>query len=179
MSAPTDPGLRDAAVLVPLFRDASGEPMLVLIRRTEGGIHGGQLAFPGGQRANDDASLYDTALRETREEIGLAPAAVTRLAELPALHTRVSGFRVHPFLARITRPPLWHPHPAEIAEVLEWPIASFARPGAHDSSLERFDGRPQPMRIPFYHVGPHRLWGVSYRILHPLLPRLLAGEFPL
>ncbi|MFI5371037.1 MAG: NUDIX hydrolase [Candidatus Eisenbacteria bacterium] len=177
MSAPSDPGLRDAAVLVPVFRDRSGESVLVLIRRTEGGIHGGQLAFPGGQRAASDASLYDTALRETEEEIGLAPQAVTRLAELPVLHTRVSGFRVQPYLASISRPARWQPHPAEIAEVLEWPIASFARPGAHDSSMERFDGWPEPMRIPFYHVGPYRLWGVSYRILHPLLPRLLAGEF--
>jgi len=179
MNTASDPALRDAAVLVPLYRDVAGEPVLVLIRRTEGGIHGGQLAFPGGQRADEDATLYDTALRETEEEIGLTRSTVTRLADLPPLQTRVSGFCVHPFLARITRPPVWRPHPAEIAEVIECRIATLARPEAHDSSLERFDGWPEPVRISFYRVGPHRLWGVSYRILHPLLPRLVAGEFPI
>jgi len=179
MSTASGPALRDAAVLVPLYRDVAGEPVLVLIRRTEGGIHGGQLAFPGGQRAEGDASLYDTALRETEEEIGLTRSTVTRLSDLPPLQTRVSGFRVFPFLARITRPAVWRPHPAEIAEVIECRITALARPEAHDSRLERFDGWPEPVRVAFYRVGPPRLWGVSYRILHPLLPRLVAGEFPI
>jgi 8-oxo-dGTP pyrophosphatase MutT (NUDIX family) len=177
MEASIAPRLRDAAVLVPVFRDASGTPSVVVIRRTEGGIHGGQLAFPGGQRAEHDATLYDTALREAQEEIGLDPRVVTPLTELPPVNTRVSGFMVHPFLARIERPAAWRPDPREIAEVLELPLESFARPGAHDSIMERFSGWPAPVRIDFYHVGGHRLWGVSYRILHPLLPRLLAGEW--
>ncbi len=177
MEVTTDPRVRHAAVLVPLYRDAADELTVVLIRRTEGGIHGGQLAFPGGQRDAGDATLYDTALRESFEEIGLEPAAVTALAELPAVHTRVSGFLVHPFLARIERPASWRPDPREIAEVIELPLSGFARPGAHESRLERFEGWPEPIRIDFYHVGEHRLWGVSYRILHPLLPRLAAGEW--
>jgi 8-oxo-dGTP pyrophosphatase MutT (NUDIX family) len=177
MDVSTDPRLRHAAVLVPLFRDAAGELMLVVIRRTEGGIHGGQLAFPGGQRDDADATLFDTALRESREEIGLEPDAVTPLAELPPVTTRVSGFLVHPFLARIERPAAWRPDAREIAEVLELPLHGLARPGAHDTSLERFEGWPQPVRIDFYRVGRHRLWGLSYHILHPLLPRLLAGEW--
>jgi hypothetical protein len=45
--------------------------------------------------------------------------------------------------------------------------------------MERFPQWPDPVRIAFYRVGPHRLWGLSYRILHPVLPRLLAGEWPL
>ncbi len=177
MDVSTDPRLRHAAVLVPLYRDAAGELTVVLIRRTEGGIHGGQLAFPGGQRDDGDATLFATALRESHEEIGLDPAAVTPLAELPAVNTRVSGFLVHPFLARIRRPDAWRPDAREIAEVLELPLASLLRPGAHATSLERFDGWPEPVRIDYYHVGAHRLWGVSYRILHPLLPRLAAGEW--
>lgn len=179
MNVPTVSGLRDAAVLVPLYRDASGELVLVVIRRTEGGIHGGQLAFPGGQRDTQDATLFDTALRESQEEIGLDPGSVAPLAELPVVSTRVSGFVVHPYLARIVRPSHWTLDAREIAEVLELPLAGFLRPGAHDSSLERFGDSPTPRRVDFYHVGPHRLWGVSYRILHPLLPRLDAGEWPI
>ena len=45
--------------------------------------------------------------------------------------------------------------------------------------LARFEPWPEPRLIEFYRVGPHRLWGASYRILQPLLPRLLAGEWTL
>jgi 8-oxo-dGTP pyrophosphatase MutT (NUDIX family) len=177
MDVSTDPRLRHAAVLVPLYRDPAGRLMVVLIRRTEGGIHGGQLAFPGGQRDAADVTLFDTALRESHEEIGLEPDAVTALAELPTVSTRVSGFLVHPFLGRIRRPEVWRPDAREIAEVIEVPLTDLTRPGAHATRLERFEGWPEPIRIDFYHVGEHRLWGVSYHILHPLLPRLSAGEW--
>ena len=41
---------RIAAVLVPVFRDAAGALRLVLIVRTDRGLHGGQLALPGSIR---------------------------------------------------------------------------------------------------------------------------------
>ena len=46
---PIPTNLRDAAVLVPIFRDDAGELHVVLVRRSGFGIHGGQLAFPGGK----------------------------------------------------------------------------------------------------------------------------------
>ena len=60
---------RIAAVLVPVFRDAAGLLRLVLIVRTDRGLHGGQLAAPGGKVDPGDESLLATALRETEEEI--------------------------------------------------------------------------------------------------------------
>src|SRR3954466_720202 len=93
--------LRDAGVLVPLYRDPAGDVRLIMIRRTEGGLHGGQLAFPGGVRDPGDASLRDTALREAEEEIGLDPDRVEVLAELPVMETRITGYRITPFLARV------------------------------------------------------------------------------
>jgi hypothetical protein len=99
------------------------------------------------------------------------------LAELPVLETRTTGWRIAPFLGAIVRPELWRPAEAEVAEVLEARLTDLARPEAHGESLERFPGWPEPRRIAFYRIGPHRLWGASYRIFHPLLPRLLAGDW--
>src|SRR5438876_9401012 len=110
--------LRDAAVVVPLYRDGAGEVRIVIIRRAERGIHGGQLAFPGGKRDPGDASALDGALRETREEIGLAPEAIEVLEQLPVFETRTTGFRIHPFLARIARPRAWIAAPGGAGEVL-------------------------------------------------------------
>jgi len=168
---------QDAAVLVPLFRGRDGEVRLVIVRRAEGGLHGGQLAFPGGKPEPEDASMLDTAIREAEEEIGLARDAVEVLSALPVLETRTTGFRIAPFLARIRRPAHWRPAAGEIAEVLEVKLADLLRPDAHDEVVEQFPTWSGPMKIAFYHVGPYRLWGASYRIFHPLLPRLAAGEW--
>jgi 8-oxo-dGTP pyrophosphatase MutT (NUDIX family) len=64
---------RIAAVLVPVYRDEDGRLRLVLIVRTDRGLHGGQLALPGGKADADDETLMATALREAEEEIGLNP----------------------------------------------------------------------------------------------------------
>lgn len=171
--------LRDAAVLVPVYRDSHGELRLVIVRRSDRGIHGGQLAFPGGGRESGDSTPLATALREANEEIGLAPTAVSVLAELESVETRTTGYRVAPFLGRIERPSRWMPDPAEVAEIFEIAVQGLLAPGVHDEAELRLPDWPRPRRIAFYRVGPHRLWGVSYRILHPLLPRLVAGEWPI
>jgi len=171
--------LRRAAVLVPVFRDAAGDLRVVLVRRAEGGAHGGQLAFPGGMHEPDDASAAATALREAHEEIGLEPAAVRVLAALPVFETLTTGYRIEPFLARIARPAAWTPAPAEVAEVLEVRLADLALPESRGETLKSFSDWPEPRRVPFLRVGGHELWGATYRILLPLLPRLLAGEWEL
>ena len=91
--------------------------------------------------------------------------------------TLTSGFSVAPFLARIAAPPAWRLDEREIAEVLEVPVADLARPGTRAREVMSFPTWPQPQWIPFYRIGEHKLWGLSYRILRPLVPRLLAGEW--
>lgn len=169
----------ETAVLIPAYRDAAGELRLVLIRRAEGGIHGGQLAFPGGKMEAGDASLRETAIRETEEEIGLPRDLVTVLDELQRFDTLTTGFVITPFLARIQRPDAWRPDPREVAEVLEPSIVELTDPAAQDSEMRKFDSLPHPIRIDFTRVHGHELWGATYRILQPLLPRLAAGEWPL
>jgi 8-oxo-dGTP pyrophosphatase MutT (NUDIX family) len=102
--------VREAAVLIPVYRAYDGELMVVLVRRGAGGVHGGQLALPGGNRDPGDADLAATALRETEEELGLASDLVELPAALPVVETQTTGFWVAPFLARLpTPPPPWRP----------------------------------------------------------------------
>lgn len=167
----------EAAILIPVFRGNSGELRLVLVRRSEGGRHGGQLAFPGGKRDPEDTSLLATAVRETSEETGLSRDAVEILAHLPAVDTNTTGFRIFPFLARIVPPTQWRRDEREIAEIIEVTLGDLARPEAHGEEFKRLPAWPQPRPTPFYRVGAYQLWGATYRILHPLIPRLLAGEW--
>jgi 8-oxo-dGTP pyrophosphatase MutT (NUDIX family) len=171
--------MQEAAVLVPVYRSQDGELVVVLVRRGEGGVHGGQLALPGGQRDPGDADLAATALREAEEELGLTSDQVELLAALPVVETQTTGFRITPFLARLPTPPLWRLQEREIAEVVELPVADLARPEVGGEEVRAFPTWTAPRRIRLWRVGRHEVWGVTYRILEPLVPRLLAGEWPL
>lgn len=123
--------------------------------------------------------MLDTALRETHEEIGLEPESVEILEELPAVDTVTTGFLIHPYLGRIKPPSAWHREPREIAEVLVVDVDDLVRPEAHGQELRRFPEWPDPLEIPYYRIGPHKLWGATYRILHPLLPTLATNGYNL
>jgi 8-oxo-dGTP pyrophosphatase MutT (NUDIX family) len=174
-----DSRLREAAVLVPIHRDADGDLRVVLIRRADRGAHAGQIAFPGGRREPGDADALATALREAHEEIGLEPHDVRVIEALPAVTTRSTGYTIAPFLVEIRRPDRWRPDPAEVAEVLDVKLADLERVEARGESLEQFSGWAEPRRVPFVWIGAHRLWGATHRILIPLIPRLRAGEWTL
>jgi 8-oxo-dGTP pyrophosphatase MutT (NUDIX family) len=83
---------RIAAVLVPVFRDEDGRLRIVLIVRSDRGLHGGQLALPGGKADDSDDSLLATALREAEEEVGLRAHQVEVLAALDPLETMATGW---------------------------------------------------------------------------------------
>ena len=166
-------------MLVPVYRRQDGELMVVLIRRAQGGAHGGQLALPGGQRDPSDADLAATALREANEELGLASDQVELLAALPVVETQTTGFRIAPFLARLTMLVPWRLQGREVAEVVELPVAELARPEVGVEAVRDFPTWPAPRRVRLWRVGGLEVWGATYRILEPLVPRLLGGEWRL
>jgi 8-oxo-dGTP pyrophosphatase MutT (NUDIX family) len=167
----------DAAVLIPVYRSHDGELHVVMILRNSGGVHGGQIAFPGGKHDPADDTMLDTALREVREELGLIVDPHDVLAELPMTQTRTTGYRVFPYLARISVPERWQIAQGEIAEVIDVKLNDLTRPGAHDKMIDRFPTWNRAEQVPYYQVGSRRLYGLSYRIFHPVIPRLIAGEW--
>ncbi len=168
-----------SAVLVPVYRDGAGQLRVVLVVRGEHGRHGGQIAFPGGTRSAQDAHLLETALREAHEEIGLERGMVEVLETLPSVEVP-TGYLITPFLARlVAEPSAWKRQEREIAEVLNVPVADLARADLRGEETWELPGWPGPRRIQLVRLGPHTLWGATYRILDPLIPRLLAGEWPI
>ena len=170
--------LRTAAVLLPVYRDADGELRVVLVvRADDGGMHGGQLGLPGGKPEAGDADLLATALREAEEEVGLPRETVEIVAELPPLDTQRTGWRVHPFVARVPADTPWRMQETEIVGILTPSARALADPDARGrlpfSSL-RF---PQPLIVDGIDVDGHVLWGMTLRMLDDALPRLLAGEW--
>jgi 8-oxo-dGTP pyrophosphatase MutT (NUDIX family) len=167
----------DAAIVIPVYRAEDGGLRILMILRKPGGVHGGQLAFPGGKHDPEDETMLDTALRELREELGLAVPKEDVLAELPMEQTRTTGYRVFPYLARIKMPGRWRIAEREIAELVDVKLRDLTLPRSHDKMIERFPTWERAEQVSFYRVGQHRLWGLSYRILRPVIPRLVAGEW--
>jgi 8-oxo-dGTP pyrophosphatase MutT (NUDIX family) len=160
-------GLRRAGVLVPLFvRDA--KLWILLTRRTESvEHHRGQISFPGGGEEEGDEDLYAAALRETEEELAIAAADVVPLGPLSPIVT-VTDFYVEPYVAAVPQPYVWRPAEAEIAEVIEAPLATLMDPAI-------LEHKPMPGgggTILFYHFGKHDIWGATARILSELLDAL-------
>ena len=162
--------LIDSAVLAPIYRDPKERLRLVFVRRGPGGRHGGQIAFPGGRREPEDANLLATALREAEEEVGLDPHGVEILTELPVIETIATGFRVAPFLGRLKgAPPAWRRQETEIAEILEVAIDDLLLPEAHGVEYWQLPGWRAKREIPFYRIGPYKLWGATYKIFESIL----------
>jgi 8-oxo-dGTP pyrophosphatase MutT (NUDIX family) len=154
-------------VLVPLFvRDA--KLWVLLTRRTESvEHHRGQISFPGGGEEPDDEDLYAAALRETEEELAISAEDVIFLGALSPIVT-VTNFYVEPFVAGVPQPYQWRPAEAEIAEVIEAPLAALMDPAILEQ--KPMPGRDEP--ILFYHFGSHVIWGATARILSELLAAL-------
>jgi 8-oxo-dGTP pyrophosphatase MutT (NUDIX family) len=161
------PDTRAAAVLVPILT-AAPEPRLVFTRRTDTlSRHAGEISFPGGL-ADEGEDLAEAALREAREELGLASSEVELLGALPPVHTRVSGILIVPFVGLVGKDPRLTPNAGEIAEVLEYPLARLRAAGA-ETELEWGGERFQTFA---YNMGEQLIWGATARILWSFLDLL-------
>lgn len=116
-----------AAVLVPIVRRPSGLTMLLTRRTAHLRDHAGQISFPGGRCEPVDASPQATALRESREEVGIEPDQVEVLATLPDYFTS-TGFRITPVVGLVTPPLNLRLDDFEVAEVFEPPLSFLLDP---------------------------------------------------
>jgi 8-oxo-dGTP pyrophosphatase MutT (NUDIX family) len=160
------PGSKDAAVLVPLFRD----PLTAVFteRRADLPHHAGEISFPGGTQDEPNEDLRVTALREAEEEIGLPPYAVEIVGALPPVGTFVTGYRIFPFVGLIEPGQSWRPQATEVERVLEFTLADLMR--GHE--MQRLIRKGVPIKTPTYTVDGHLVWGATARIVESLLERL-------
>jgi 8-oxo-dGTP pyrophosphatase MutT (NUDIX family) len=162
------PGIdRAAAVLAPLY-EHEGELHVVLTRRTwELRAHSGEVSFPGG-RQDDGEDLWQTALREAREEIGLAASGIERLGELDHLATVTSRSFIVPFVAALPGRPETLANPAEVSAILHVPVAELLDPSIFREELWTFpwaEDRP----IFFFELVGDTVWGATGAMLRQLL----------
>jgi 8-oxo-dGTP pyrophosphatase MutT (NUDIX family) len=161
-----------AAVLVPLYQD-HGRWHVLYTRRTESvDSHRGQVSFPGGRIEVQDAGPEQAALRETQEEIGLAPESVDVLGRLDSLLT-VTQFLVTPVVGLIPWPTTFHLNSVEVATTFGVSLDWLSDPDNLEVRLRR-PLVPGPS-VPVYYYRPFQdevIWGATARITLDLLEAL-------
>ena len=159
-----------ASVLVPIVTHAGGLTVLFTQRTAQLRAHSGQVSFPGGRAEPGDASPEFTALRETQEEIGLAPERVEVIARMPEYLTR-TGYRVTPVVGLVAPPLALVPDSREVAEAFEVPLAFLLDPANHRRETRELGGRTVGFWV--MQFGERRIWGATAGMLVNLY-RMLA-----
>ncbi len=164
--------LRQAAVLVPIV--LRPEPSLLLTRRTRHlRHHSGQIAFPGGSMDDEDASPEAAALRETREEVGLAPDEIEPHGRLDTYITR-TGFEVTPVIGLIRPPYRLTLQEAEVESAFEVPLDFFLAPESR-----KMDSRLYAGKIRYFYAYPYNdyyIWGATAGMINNLVEVLSTSR---
>ena len=168
---PFEPGMIAAAVAVILHDGEDGLETLFIHRAVRvGDTWSGQIAFPGGRREPTDPDLLTTAIRETLEEIGVDLSHAERLGVLDDLHPRTPVLPpvvVRPFVFALTARPSIVISP-EVQDAFWVSFRALQAPGTRSEIIVDHPGIP-PRVLPAYALGNRTIWGMSERVLTPLI----------
>lgn len=160
-------GLIEAAVLVPIFCKDGDYHILFTQRSDQVPHHKGQISFPGGARTKSDATLRDTALRESREEIGLKAKDAEIVGELDDTPTTTSGYNIAPFVAFIPYPYKFVLSPYEITDIFSVPVPTLLHKASRKKERYTFGDR---VFIGYtYEYEGRVIWGATAKIVQQLL----------
>ncbi len=165
----SDPSLTPAGVLLLLY-PKDGEYCVLLNRRTDQvEHHKGEISFPGGSKDGKDATLLDTALRETYEEMGIRPEDVEVLGQLDDTPTS-TNFLITTTVGTIPYPYDFNPSELEVAEVLEVPLAALMDDQTRRDEVRIVDDDLD--YAPSYVYQGHLIFGATARVLSRFLELL-------
>ena len=164
----TSESLNKAAVLVPLVVCHDEVNLLFTHRSSSLERHSSQVSFPGGIFENDDKSLIDTALRETREEIGVDKKNIQVIGQLPSFNTS-TGYIVYPVIGVIDSLDNIRINEIEVNKVFYIPLDWLCNP--NHSKLENYvtvDGTNRKVWF-FDQYEGESVWGITAKIIFDLI----------
>jgi 8-oxo-dGTP pyrophosphatase MutT (NUDIX family) len=164
-------GVVRASVTV-LVRPARADLELLLIERPvrPGDPWSGHMALPGG-RSEPGEDPMETAIRETREEVGVdVERGGLHLGRLDEVQPSRGGpqIAVAPFVFAVPTGTQLFPSAAEVATALWVPVRHLSDPASAAEHLHRLPGGAG-VRFPAVRYHHHVIWGLTFRILMQFL----------
>ena len=151
-----------SSVLILLF--PAGETVSFILTERTSWVehHQRQVSLPGGGQEEGE-SLQETALRETREELGIDVERISVLGKLTSLFIPVSGFRVHPFVGWLPQKPEMSPDPTEVKSVHVISVDQLLDKAAVKRETRALRG--QEVDVPYFYFDGLKVWGATASIL--------------
>jgi 8-oxo-dGTP pyrophosphatase MutT (NUDIX family) len=164
--------LTQASVLVALVEREHGYSVILTRRADTLRRHTGQIAFPGGRR-DPGETLWQTALREAHEEIGLHQDFV-ELAGFSSTYQTGTGYLITPVVGFVRAGFTLEPNPDEVADIFETPFGFLMDPTNHE---EHERETPAGDRRRFYAMTHEDrfIWGATAGMLRALYDRLYGA----
>ena len=163
-------GLKPAGVLIPVFDRGAELTVLLTKRSAELKHHAGQVAFPGGRMEEGDPDIVATALRETYEEVGIAPERVAVTGFLEPMPT-ITGYAVTPIVGFVETSVSLDIDRTEVEEAFEVPLPFLMDRANEREGVRHYQGRDIP--VVEFQFGGHRIWGATATMLIELRKILL------
>lgn len=158
---------RQSSVLILLYPGQDGLYLPFIQRPVYEGPHSGQISLPGGKCEPCDPNHWDTALRETREELGIDTRGVQYLGTLSEIFIPYSNFIVVPQVGFHKDSLHFQPDPYEVNEVLEVKAAALLDQPRRTKTIE-YPAAP-PIEAPYYDANGRHIWGATAMILSELI----------
>jgi 8-oxo-dGTP pyrophosphatase MutT (NUDIX family) len=156
--------VRWGAVLVLLYEENYTIKFPLILRQNSGGVHAGQISFPGGKFESADVELSVTALREAEEEISVSKSSVEILGKLTELYIPPSNFLVHPFVGVAESQPVFIPQPDEVVSVLNMSLDELLDEGlVGEKEITLSNGLK--VFTPYFDLKDHTIWGATAMML--------------
>jgi len=158
-----------AEAAVSIIRCSTPVDSILLLRRRLAAEDpwSGHFAFPGGRRDADDSSIFQTCLRETREETGIVLDDSSLSRQLPiaaAGRNVIAPVQVQPYLFTLKQRPRVTVEISEIDTYLWLDIEKFIDKNRHVIKEVLAD-----RLFPVYPLDDYFIWGFTYGLLCSIL----------